>query len=175
MIGQEWDSSLVEVYTTVKNPLVENFAYGWKNDMATNVATFFWKGVLWRSSFMGNIKALVKKLGLQRILAWIKYYPSMCCFQHFKVIFEGLGLVFKRFYMLQCIVSCSVLMTCLIPKELLFQVGTIESSSKFLQCQSHCTFFNHFLGVIECTTKFWRIYKYIYIFNWTFRKKFLLP
>jgi hypothetical protein len=34
-------------------------------------------------------------------------------FQYFKVIFEDLGLVFKHFYMLQHIVSCSILMTCL--------------------------------------------------------------
>jgi hypothetical protein len=162
MIGQEWDSCLVEVYTTVKNPLVENFAYEWKNDMAANVATLSWKGVLWRSSFLGNLKASDKKLGLQRILTWIKYYPSMCCFQHFKVSFEGLGLVFKHFYMLQCIVSCSVLMTCLIPKELLSPVGTIERLGKFLQCQFHCTFLKLFLEVIECTTKFWRIYIYIF-------------
>jgi hypothetical protein len=114
MIGQEWDSCLMEVYAMVKSPLVENFAHGWKNDMVANVLTIFWNGVLWRSFFLGNLKALDKKLGLQRTLTWIKYYPSMCCFQYFKVIFEGLGLVFKHFYMLQCIVSCSILMTCLI-------------------------------------------------------------
>jgi hypothetical protein len=104
MIGPKWDSYPVEVYITVKNPLVENFAHGWKNDMAANVATLFWRGVLWRSSFLGNLKASDKKLGHRRTLTWIKYYPSMCCFQHFKVIFEGLGLVFKHFHMLQRIV-----------------------------------------------------------------------
>jgi hypothetical protein len=31
----------VEVYTKVKSPPVGNFAYGWKNDMAANVATLF--------------------------------------------------------------------------------------------------------------------------------------
>jgi hypothetical protein len=46
MIGQERDSCPVEVYTMVKNPPVENFAHGWKNDMAANVATLFWRGVL---------------------------------------------------------------------------------------------------------------------------------
>jgi hypothetical protein len=114
MIGQEWDSFLVYIYTTVNSPPVENFAHGWKNDMSTNVVILFWRGVLRRSSFLGNLKALDKKLGLWRILTWIKYYPSMYCFQHFKIIFEGLGLVFKHFYMLQCIVSCSVLITYLI-------------------------------------------------------------
>jgi hypothetical protein len=117
----------VEVYTKVKSPPVENFAHGWKNDMAANVATLFWRGVLRRSSFLGNLKASDKKLGHQRTLTWIKYYPSMCCFQHFKVIFEGLGLVFKHFHMLQRIVSCSVLMTCLIPKGPLFAIGIIGS------------------------------------------------
>jgi hypothetical protein len=114
MNGWEWGSCPVEVYTKVKSSLVENFAHGWKNDMAANVATLFWRGLLRRSIFLGNLKASDKKVGLQRTLTWIKYYPSICCFQHFKVIFEGLGLVFKHFNMLQCIVSCSVLMTCLI-------------------------------------------------------------
>jgi hypothetical protein len=114
MIGQELESCPVEVYTTIKNLPVENFAHGWNNDMVAKMATFFWRRVVWRSSFLGNLKTLDKKLGLQRTLTWIKYYPSMCCFQHFKVIFEGWGLVFKHFYMLQCIVSFSLLMTCLI-------------------------------------------------------------
>jgi hypothetical protein len=146
MIGQKWDSCPVEVYTTVKNPPVENFAHGWKNDMAANVATLFWRGVLQRSSFLGNLKASDKKLGLWGTLTWIKYYPSMCCSQHFKVIIEGLGLVFKHFYMLQCIVSCSVLMTCLTPKWLLSPVGTIESLGKFPQCQFSLWFFETFFG-----------------------------
>jgi hypothetical protein len=97
MIGQKWDSCPVEVYTMVKNPPVENFAHGWRSDMAANVATLFWRGVLRRSSFLGNLKASDKKLGLRRTLTWIKYYPSMWCFQHFKVIIEGLGLVSRIF------------------------------------------------------------------------------
>jgi hypothetical protein len=100
MIGQEWDCP-VQVYSTVKNSPMENFAHRWKNDMATNMATLFWRGILQKSSFLGNLKALNKKLGLWRTLSWIKYYPSMCCFQHFKVIFKGLGLVFKHFHMFQ--------------------------------------------------------------------------
>ena len=71
----------------------------------------------------------------------------MCCFQHFKVIIEGLGLVFKHFYMLQCIVSCSVLMTCLIPKGLLCSMETIESLGKFPQCQFSLCFFETFFEI----------------------------
>jgi hypothetical protein len=78
-----------------------------KNDMAANMATLNWRGVLWRSSFLGNLKEtrnLDNKLGLWRTLTWIKNYPSMCWFQHLEA----------TFYMLQYIVSCSVLITCLI-------------------------------------------------------------
>jgi hypothetical protein len=82
--------------------------------MTANVVTLFWRGVLRRSSFLGNLKASDKKLGLWKTLTWIKYYPSICCFQYFKVIFEGLGLVFKHFYKLRYIVLCRDLITCLI-------------------------------------------------------------
>jgi hypothetical protein len=126
--------------------------------MAANVATLFWRGVLRRSSFLGNLKALDKKLGLQRTLTWIKYYPSMCCFQHFKVIFEGLGLVYKHFHMLQCIVSCSILMTCLIPKGPLFIVGIIGSHD----VNFHCDFLKRFLDVRKCTTSFLWILFFIF-------------
>jgi hypothetical protein len=74
----------------------------------------------------------------------------MCYFQHFKVIFEGLGLVFKHFHMLQCIVSCSVLMTCLIPKGPLFPIGKIGSHN----VNFHCDFLKRFLEVRKCTTRF---------------------
>jgi hypothetical protein len=125
---------------------VENFAHGWKNDMAANVATLFWRGVLQKSSFLGNLKASDKKLGLRRTLTWIKYSPSMCHFQHFKVIFEGFGLVFKHFYMLQCIVSCSILMTCLTPKGPLFPVKLIGSLGRFPRCQFSLWFFETYFG-----------------------------
>ena len=140
----------MEIYTTVKNPLVKNFVHGWKNDMAANVATLFWRGVLWKLSFLGNLKASYKKLGLWRTRTWIKYYPSMCCFQHFKVIFEGLGLVFKHFCMLQRKVSCSILMTCLIPKGLLSLVGIMGSHD----VNFHCDFLRLFLEVRKSTTRF---------------------
>jgi hypothetical protein len=56
----------VVLYTAVKSPLVENFIRGWKNDMVTNVATLFGRGVLCRSSFLANLEASDYKLGLQR-------------------------------------------------------------------------------------------------------------
>jgi hypothetical protein len=146
MIGQKWDSCPVEVYTTVKNPSVENFAHGWKKWHGYQCGNTFLKRGSPEVKFLGNLKASDKKLGLRRTLTWIKYYPSMCCFQHFKVIIGGLGLVFKHFYMLQCIVSCSVLMTCLTPKGLLSPIGTIESLGKFPQCQFSLWFFETVFG-----------------------------
>jgi hypothetical protein len=74
MIGQEWKSCLVEVYTTVKSPLMENLVHGWKNELATNMAALFWRGVLRRLSFLDNLKALDKKLDLLRTLTWVKHY-----------------------------------------------------------------------------------------------------
>jgi hypothetical protein len=147
MIGQEWDSCPVEVYATVKNPVVENFAHGWKNDMAANVATLFLKRGSPEVKFLGQPQSLgqetwpLENSNLNKIL-----YPSMCCFQHFKVIFEGLGMAFKHFYMLQCIVSCNALMTCLTLKGLLFPTGTIESLGKNPQCQFSLWFFETFFG-----------------------------
>ena len=66
LIGQEWHFCLVVVHIAVKSPLVENFVHGWQNDMVTNVATLLGRGVLWRSSFLGNLKILDKRLGLRR-------------------------------------------------------------------------------------------------------------
>jgi hypothetical protein len=65
----------------------------------------------------------------------------MCCFQHFKVTFEGLGLVFKHFYMLQCMVSCIVLMTCLIPKGPMSPVGIIGPHNVNFHCDFLKLFF----------------------------------
>jgi hypothetical protein len=59
----------------------------------------------------------------------------MCSFQHFKVIFEGLELVFKHFYMLQRIVSCSVINDMLNPIGLLSPIGIIGNLIKFPRCQ----------------------------------------
>jgi hypothetical protein len=42
--------------------------------MVGNVATLFPRGVLRRSSFLGNLKASDKKLGLQRTPTSIKYF-----------------------------------------------------------------------------------------------------
>jgi len=62
LIGWQWHSCVVVVYTTTKNPLVKNFIHGWEIDMATDVATLFWRGTLQRSSFFSNLKPLDKKL-----------------------------------------------------------------------------------------------------------------
>ena len=35
---------------------------------------FFWRGVLRKSSFLGYLKALDKKLDLRRILTWMRYF-----------------------------------------------------------------------------------------------------
>ena len=53
-----------EAYTTAMTSPVENFKHGWKYDMGVNLATLFTKGILWRSSFLGNFKPLDKKLSL---------------------------------------------------------------------------------------------------------------
>ena len=51
-------------YTMTKTSLVKNFKNGRINDMATNMATHFARGVLHRSSFLGNLKASDKILDL---------------------------------------------------------------------------------------------------------------
>ena len=40
--------------------------YEWKNYMVVNMATIFARRVLWRSSFLGNLKPLDHKFGLWR-------------------------------------------------------------------------------------------------------------
>ena len=64
MIGNDMGLSVAGVYTTTKTFTMENFKHGWKNDMAANMATPFARGVLWRSSFLGRLKPLNKKLDL---------------------------------------------------------------------------------------------------------------
>jgi hypothetical protein len=63
MIGWEWDSCPVEVYTIVKSPPVENFAYGWK---MTWLPT--WQHFLKRSSpkvkFLGQSQSLEQETWL---------------------------------------------------------------------------------------------------------------
>jgi hypothetical protein len=61
-------SSLAAVYTTTKTSSVESFKHGCKFGNVANMATFFARGVLRRSSFLGNLKLSDKKLGLQRTL-----------------------------------------------------------------------------------------------------------
>ena len=56
-------SSPAGVYTTVDTSPVENFNNGLKNGIVANMATFI-GGVLQRSSFLGNLKPLYKKLGM---------------------------------------------------------------------------------------------------------------
>ena len=73
MIGHEISSSLVKVYTTTKTSSLKNFKDGCKNDMGANMATFFARGgVLQRSSFLGNLKPLGKKLDLHKTSTWNK-------------------------------------------------------------------------------------------------------
>ena len=66
MIGYKVGSSPARVYTMAKTSHVENFNGEWMNDVAPNIATPFARGVLWRLSFLDNLKPLDKKLGLQR-------------------------------------------------------------------------------------------------------------
>ena len=49
-----------------QEPFGEELCTWMKNGMAISVATYFWRGVFRRSSFLGNLKALDKKLGLRR-------------------------------------------------------------------------------------------------------------
>ena len=58
------------MYTATKTSLVENFKHEWKNDMDANMANLFFRGVLWRSSFLGNLKPLDNKLDLQETPTW---------------------------------------------------------------------------------------------------------
>lgn len=55
---------------------MENIKHGCKNDMTTNMTTFFSGGVLKRSSFLGNLKLLVKKLanGGFQLETFLKFY-----------------------------------------------------------------------------------------------------
>jgi hypothetical protein len=81
MIGYEMGSSLAKVYTMSKASLVKNFKDEWKNDMDANMATRFARGVLWKSSFMGNLQPLNKKLGLPRTPTrdiFLKFFFPSC-------------------------------------------------------------------------------------------------
>ena len=74
LIGQEQHSCPVVIYSAPKSPLVENIVHGWKKmTWMPTWRTLFRRGVLWRSSFLGNLKASDKKLDLRRTPAWIKY------------------------------------------------------------------------------------------------------
>jgi hypothetical protein len=64
MIGFGMNSSLAKVYTTPKTFAEENSKHGWKNDMVVNMATFFVREVLQRSSLLNNLKLSDKKLDL---------------------------------------------------------------------------------------------------------------
>ena len=69
MIGYEMGSSPAVVYTTPKTSMVEDFKHEWKNDMVVcqHGNFFFARGVLWRSSLLGNLKPWEDKLDFQRI------------------------------------------------------------------------------------------------------------
>ena len=64
MIGYKTCASPTRVYTTAKSSLVKNFKHEWKYDVDANMATHFARGVLRRSSFLGNFEPPNKKLGL---------------------------------------------------------------------------------------------------------------
>ena len=66
MIGSENGFFTSQGTLWPKTSPVENFKYGWKIDMVANKATFFARGVLKRSSFLGNLKPSDKKLHLWR-------------------------------------------------------------------------------------------------------------
>ena len=77
-IGWKWHSCLVVVCTMAKSPLVESFVHGWKKWHGCQRGDIFLKGGgLWKSSFLGNLKASNKKLGLRRTPTWIKYIFSL--------------------------------------------------------------------------------------------------
>ena len=56
--------SLARVYIAEKTILMENFKCGFENDMDVNMATLFARGILWRWSFLSNLKPSYKKLDL---------------------------------------------------------------------------------------------------------------
>ena len=66
LIGSKMNHSSVGVYTASKTFPVDNFKHGWKNDMVVIMGAHFANGILHRSSFLGNLKPLDKKLGLHR-------------------------------------------------------------------------------------------------------------
>jgi len=66
MIGYQMGSSPVGVYTLAKTSSMKNSKHERNNDMDVNMATVFVRGVLWRSSFLVNLKPLNLKLDLWR-------------------------------------------------------------------------------------------------------------
>ena len=81
LIGYKMGSSLAKVYTLTKISMVENFKHGWKIDMVVNMPTLFAKEVLWKSSFLGNLKPSNKNLGLRRTLNWgilLMFFQLVC-------------------------------------------------------------------------------------------------
>jgi hypothetical protein len=69
MIGYIMGFSSFVVYARAWNSPVVNGKHGWKNDMVANMATFFCSGSSMRSSFLGNLKPLDKKLDLHKPIA----------------------------------------------------------------------------------------------------------
>ena len=61
MIGYEMDSSPVLVYTTAKTTLVEDFKYGWKNDMVVDMATLFARGEALEVMFLGQPQTVIQE------------------------------------------------------------------------------------------------------------------
>lgn len=63
MTGYKTGSSPAKVYTTAKTSPVENFKYGWRNDMVVNMATIlFVKGVFSQSYSLSYLKPSTKYL-----------------------------------------------------------------------------------------------------------------
>jgi hypothetical protein len=149
MIGRKWDSCPVEVYTTVKNPLVEYFAHGWKNDMAASVATFLTRSSL-EVKFLGQPQSLGQETWPPENSNLNKILSKHVLFSTFQGHFWRLGACFQAFSHAPTYSTCSVLMTCLISKRPLFAVGIIGSHD----VNFHCDFLKLFLEVRKCTTSF---------------------
>ena len=52
----------------------ENIMHGWEMTCMPMWRTHYFRGVLWRSSFLGNLKASDKKLDLRRTPTLMKYF-----------------------------------------------------------------------------------------------------
>jgi hypothetical protein len=79
IIAYKMGSSHVGVYTMAKTPPMKNFKHGWKNDMATNMATFIVRGVLQRSSFLSKLNPPTRNLTFGELqLEWVETICEWC-------------------------------------------------------------------------------------------------